>query len=111
MEKKFNCIMCPLGCELTVTKQGQKIAVSGNTCPRGNDYAISELTAPKRGFSTLVKYNGGVVPVKTNGQVPKEKIFECIHEIAKITLPQKPKFHQVIIKNICNTGVDIIACS
>ncbi len=109
--RTFNCIMCPLGCELNVEVSASEIRVSGNTCSRGETYAKNELTAPMRGFSTLVKYNGGVVPVKTNGEVPKDKIFNCIEELKKIRLKSKPKFHSVIVKNICNTGVDIIVCS
>ena len=32
----MNCIMCPLGCEMTVTiEDGAVTSVTGNTCPRG----------------------------------------------------------------------------
>ena len=36
----MNCIMCPMGCEMTVTvENGKVIDVKGNTCPRGAKYA------------------------------------------------------------------------
>ena len=39
----MNCIMCPMGCEMTVTvENGKVIDVKGNTCPRGAKYANDE---------------------------------------------------------------------
>ena len=110
MEKIFNCIMCPLGCELSVVQSGDNIKVSGNNCLRGERYAKDELTNPKRSISSLVKYNGGVVPVKTNGAIPKEMIDDCMAELAKIKLNKKPNFHDIVIRNVCGTGIDIIVC-
>lgn len=111
MEKIFNCIMCPLGCELTVVQNGSEIKVSGNNCLRGDTYAKNELTNPQRSVSSLVRYKGGVVAVKTNGTIPKDKIDDCMAELAKIYLDKKPNYHDVVISNVCGTGVDIIVCS
>ena len=45
----MNCIMCPLGCEMTVTiEDGAVTRVTGNICPRGPKYAQDEVVAPKR---------------------------------------------------------------
>lgn len=45
----MNCIMCPLGCEMTVTiEDGAVTSVTGNTCPRGPKYAQDEVVAPKQ---------------------------------------------------------------
>ena len=45
----MNCIMCPLGCEMTVTiEDGAVTSVTGNTCPRGPKYAHDEVVAPRR---------------------------------------------------------------
>ena len=107
---KFNCIMCPLGCELSVDKSNKQIIVTGNNCVRGKEYAQSEVTRPMRVVSSLVKYNGGVVPVKTSAPIPKELIMKCMQELGKIYLNKRPKFHSVIVKNILNTGVDIVVC-
>ena len=52
----MNCIMCPMGCEMTVTvENGKVIDVKGNTCPRGAKYANDEVTAPKRMLTTTVR--------------------------------------------------------
>ena len=44
----MNCIMCPLGCEMTVTiEDGAVTSVTGNTCPRGPKYAHDEVSCPQ----------------------------------------------------------------
>ena len=45
MSKQMTCLLCPRGCLLTVSDNGE---VSGNYCPRGLIYAKQEMTAPKR---------------------------------------------------------------
>lgn len=52
----MNCIMCPLGCEMTVTiEDGAVTSVTGNTCPRGPKYAHDEVVAPKRMLTSTVQ--------------------------------------------------------
>ena len=56
MEKiEMICINCPLGCMLTVERDAEGgFKVSGNTCPRGEKYAVNELTHPVRTLTTTV---------------------------------------------------------
>ena len=105
MERKMICIMCPMGCELTVSKVGDKISVTGNN--RGVTFAQEELTAPKRIVTTSVKTAKGVRSCKTSKPIPKELMFACVQEIEKLRL-KDAKFGQVIIKNVLNTGADVI---
>ena len=38
--RELTCIGCPLGCPITVTMNDTDVvSVTGNTCPRGDDYA------------------------------------------------------------------------
>ena len=40
MQQEMICICCPLGCHMTVcTEPDGAITVTGNTCPRGKQYA------------------------------------------------------------------------
>ena len=40
--RELTCIGCPLGCSITVTMNGTDVvSVTGNTCPRGDAYALS----------------------------------------------------------------------
>ena len=107
MSKNLTCIMCPMGCymEITSTKEGLK--VTGNTCIRGEQYAKEELTAPKRIVTALVKTSCGVLPCKTTTSVPKKLIFKVVKEINKLKLT-KGKLGDVIIKNVLNTGADVV---
>ena len=48
MVRNLTCIMCPLGCDLVVRTDEEsdigEIMVEGNTCPKGKNYAIQEMT-------------------------------------------------------------------
>lgn len=108
MEKReMICIMCPLGCALTVTKDGDNITVTGNTCNRGAVFGREEMTCPKRVVTTSVKTEKGVKACKTTTAVPKSMIFDVVNEIERLRL-KDAKFGQVIIKNVLNTGADVV---
>lgn len=117
MEKReLVCIVCPRGCRLTLVKDENAergYIVTGNACPRGTDYGIKELTNPTRVVTSTVKiknYFLNRLPVKTNGAIPKEKIFECMKIINSVELEAPIKVGQVIIENILGTGVDLVTC-
>ena len=109
MERKLTCIICPLGCQLTVEIEDGKVkSVSGNTCKRGEVYANSECTNPQRTVtSTVLCSNGSLVPVKTDGTIPKEKIGECMEIINKIVAQLPVKIGDVLAEDVF--GVNIVA--
>ena len=108
MNKKLTCIVCPLGCSLDIEISGEEIKVSGNTCPRGKEYAVSECTNPVRTVTSTVRCeNGFLIPVKTDRPVSKEKIFEVMKVISEVIIPLPIKVGDVIIKNVC--GCNIVA--
>lgn len=100
---KLICIKCPRGCELTISGEN----VTGNMCPRGVDYAKEETTNPKRIVTALVKLGDKVIPVKTDKEVPKKLINDVLEEISKIKI-KKAKIGDVLVKNILNTGANIV---
>ena len=104
---KLTCIMCPVGCQLEVTKQGKEYVVTGNNCIRGERYGKEEVTAPKRILTTLVHTDLGILPVKTTAPIPKEKILDANKLIAKLHL-KSAKTGDVIVTNILGTGVDVV---
>ncbi len=110
---KLTCIVCPLGCEIEVTMEGDKITgVKGYTCPRGEEYAVQEVTAPKRVVMSVVKVKGGIFPtvsVKTDKPVPKELIPEIMKKLAGVEVEAPVHVGQVIIENILGTGANIVA--
>ncbi|MBR5782753.1 MAG: DUF1667 domain-containing protein [Clostridia bacterium] len=114
MKKDMICISCPLGCPLSVEmdESGKVLSVSGNSCKRGEQYAIDECTNPVRMLTTTIRVHGGalpMIPVKTSAPIPKGKMMECMQVINRMALDAPIRMGEVIICNICDTGVDIIA--
>ena len=111
--KELICIGCPLGCNLTVEMDGgQVVSVNGNTCKRGDDYGRKELTDPRRIVTSTVPVAGGnlpVVSVKTASDIPKGKIRECLCALKGVTLTAPVQIGDVIVENVADTGVDVIA--
>lgn len=112
-EKEITCIVCPIGCKILVKTDGKKFElVDGNKCKSGIDYARSETLDPRRILASSVLVKNGLWPlvsVKTNKPVPKDKIFKVMKEIKKAEIDAPVKLGQIIIKNVLNTGIDIIA--
>jgi len=109
---KLVCIECPLGCEMEAEEIDEEIKVSGNRCPRGEKYAIQEMRDPRRVLTTTVFIEGGIyplLPVRSDGKIPKGMVKECVKELAKIKVKAPVRMGEVIAKDVCNTGVDIIA--
>ena len=112
-ERKLTCIGCPMGCPLTVVMKGKDVlSVTGNTCRRGDIYARKEVTNPTRIVTSTVRVSGGsidMVSVKTKEDIPKDKIFECVRALKGIRIPAPVHIGDVILTNVADTGVDIIA--
>lgn len=112
-ERNLTCIGCPMGCALTVLMEGNEVvSVSGNTCKRGDIYARKEVTNPTRIVTTTVKVTGGsidMVSVKTQEDIPKEKIFECVKALKEVEVKAPVHIGDVILKNVADTGIDVAA--
>ena len=107
--KELTCINCPMGCSLTVTIDSE-ITVKGNNCIRGEQYAKNEITNPTRIVtSTINVLNGKRVSCKTLNPISKDKIFDVMEEIKKTSCKAPIKIGDVLIKNVCNTNVDVVA--
>lgn len=116
MEKKeMICIVCPVGCHMEVVKDGTSkdgYEVSGNQCLRGKVYGIKEMRNPTRVLTSTVKITEGKLPrlpVTTKGAIPKELIMEAMKVINQVEVKAPVKVGKVIIKNLLDTGVDVVA--
>jgi len=106
------CIVCPIGCHMSVERKAAEFIVTGNGCPRGIAYAKKELTAPSRTITTTVKIlhsNFRRLPVKTNGEVPKERMFDVMSEINSISVEAPVNMGDIILKDVLGLGVDIVS--
>lgn len=109
MKKELICTLCPRGCRLTVD---ENLNVSGNFCPRGISYAKSELTMPMRLLTSTVMINSKHtirLSVKTSAPIAKAKMFECMNALDGHVVEPPVRIGDVILYNICNTGVDVVA--
>jgi len=112
-QKNLTCIGCPLGCQITVTlDNGEVTDVTGNTCKRGDVYARKEVTHPTRIVTSIVRVGGGEIPmvsVKTESDIPKEKIFEIMDCINSAKVKAPVHIGDIIIENVAATGVNVVA--
>ena len=109
---EITCINCPVGCRLTVElENGQVVSVTGNTCPRGVTYAKQECVDPLRMVTAVIHVEGSAVPlsVKTKTPIPKKAISSCMQALANAKLTAPIKAGDVVVANVCGTGVDVIA--
>ncbi|HKL73264.1 MAG TPA: DUF1667 domain-containing protein [Clostridia bacterium] len=105
------CIVCPNGCNLEVSKNGDAITVKNNKCKRGVDFATEELTNPMRSVTSTVASifpEAPVIPVRTKGDIPKGKIAELIKLINTITIDRIYVTGEVLYPNVLDSGVDLI---
>ncbi|MBQ7602944.1 MAG: DUF1667 domain-containing protein [Clostridia bacterium] len=102
------CIRCPNSCQLHVVKKNGKIVVTGNLCPRGEEYGIQEVTDPRRTITSVKAIKGGTISVRTTVAVQKRIYFDILNAIADAPTKRSYKIGDVLIKNVCGTGSDII---
>lgn len=112
--QNFTCIVCPNGCSLTVEKLENTWHVNGNKCKRGIDFAISEITDPKRSLCTTVKTTFKKLPrlpVRTDGEIPLKDVFAAMQVLNKIKIERLYHSGEVVVSNILDTGVNVISTS
>lgn len=112
--RELTCITCPNGCLLQVDETESEIRVTGNACPRGETFAIAELTHPMRTICSTARTTypeTPVVPVRVSGEIPKERIFDVMKEINNIVLDRRVKRGDVLIPDVLGLGVDVIVTS
>ena len=110
---ELTCIVCPRGCTITYdVVDGEAVNIQGNTCPRGKTYTETEVKAPTRMVTSTIPIEGGVyhqIPVITSAPIPKGAIFEVMDIIHNTRVKAPINVGDVIIENVANTGIDILA--
>lgn len=113
LSSQLICIGCPVGCLITVKKtQEGELVITGNTCKKGEAYARSEMTAPVRTVTSMIRVEGGcgaVIPVKTVSEIPKGKIGACMDEIEAKVVYAPVRVGDILIENVAGTSVAVAA--
>lgn len=113
-EKIITCTRCPMGCTLTVRETDGSLTVTGNTCPRGEEYGRSEYLCPVRTLTSTVRVLGGsepLLPVRTDRPIPKDKLMDCMALIRALTVTTPVAAGTVLLENIADTGAALVACT
>jgi len=112
-EKTVTCIMCPLGCEVKVELEDDKIInMKGYACENGREYAEQEISSPTRTVMSVVKCVNGNFPtvsVKTSEPVQKSKIDDVMSSMNEMEVEAPVDIGDIIVEDVCGSGVDIVA--
>lgn len=116
IEKEVVCLQCPFACRIRVEidEQGNILSYSYNKCPRGKTFAEQEINNPLRMLTSAVKIlsednEHPLLPVQTEKPIPKGLLKKAMKELSKITVKPPVKYGDVIIQNILDTEIDVIA--
>jgi CxxC motif-containing protein len=112
MTKEIICTVCPGSCRLTVSEGENGPQVAGNVCKRGLAHGISELTNPLRMLTSTVNIRGGTSPrlsVISSAEIPKKLLTQALNMVYGVSVSAPVNCGNVLIENICGTGVDILA--
>ena len=106
--RHMTCIICPRGCRLSV-KLSEPPVVTGNSCPRGEEYAIAEVTHPMRTLTTTIRVRNedgtlGRVSVKSKGEIPKEEIFQLASKVHKTIIDAPVSVGDEVLPGIVATS-------
>ena len=112
-EKHFVCVVCPVGCEIDVVHEGNKIiSMEGNKCEKSEEFVIQELIEPMRILTTTVRIQGSrwpVIPVRTDKAVPKRLFPRIMRQLRRIKLQAPVNMLDVVVSDVLHTGANIIA--
>ena len=111
---KLTCIICPKGCEMYIDIVDEKVTVTGNQCPRGENFAVSEYENPVRTICSTVRTvfrDIPVLPVRVSADIPKSRIFDVMTEINRTLVSKPVRRGEPVIRDVLGLGVDVIASS
>ena len=108
MERNMTCILCPRGCAMTVRGEVGGLQVVGNSCPKGQEYAVNECTNPVRTVTSTVRVSNRedtMVSVKTEQPVPKGKMMDVMAQLRSITVSAPVKIGDVVLTGVFGTDI------
>ena len=111
-ENTITCIMCPVGCKIRVTENEEGYQIKGAACSNGEEYALQELSSPKRIVMSVIPCRHSTIPtvaVKTSQPVPKEAMFHVMNALSTVVIEAPVHVGDVLVQNIAGLHVDIIA--
>lgn len=113
MKKEITCIVCPIGCRLTIEYSDTTINnIEGYQCKKGKVYGVEELLNPVRTLTTTIRVNNGIIPlvsVKSDKPIPKGKLFQIMDTIADVEVFAPINIGDVLVGNVIGLDANIVA--
>jgi CxxC motif-containing protein len=115
-EETIICVGCPLGCgvKLTLNDKNEVTEVDGNKCKEGEKFVLEEFRNPVRTLTATVLTQGSsqpLLPVRTAKPILKTLFTKSMTVIARARAKPPISTGDVIVHNLLNTGVDVVASS
>jgi CxxC motif-containing protein len=88
--------------------EGDNVKVTGQTCPKGEQYAIDECKHPVRTVTSIVRVTNRedtMVSCKTEAPVPKDRIFDVMEIIRATTVEAPVHIGDILCDNVFGTRV------
>lgn len=108
MKRNLTCIICPKGCSLVAQIRDHEVSVSGNTCPKGEQYAIDECLHPMRTVTATVRVANRphtMVSVKTQQPVPKERMMDVMAMLRRISINAPVSIGDIVLTDVFGTNI------
>ena len=108
--REMTCLECPRGCQLTINEE--TLEVTGNNCPKGEDFARAEITNPVRVLTTTAVIESeteSMLPVRTKDPIPKKSMSAAMKAIKNIRVKAPVEVGDIIVEDLVGTGVPLIA--
>jgi CxxC motif-containing protein len=109
---EVTCIICPLGCLITVTQEEDSLKTTGQGCLRGETYALDEYRDPRRILTTTALVQGGTAPlvaVRSTTPVPKALQQDLVREISSQVFSAPIHEGDILIAKPLGLELEIIA--
>ena len=110
MKRTLTCIICPRGCTLTAEVVDGQVTVTGHTCPKGAEYAVSEILHPMRTVTATIRVSNRhntMVSVKTSAPIPKDRMMDVMTVLRNTTVKAPVSIGQVLLPDV--EGSSIVA--
>lgn len=92
-------------------EKSRVLEVSGNECPKGEKYAVSEIENPLRILTSTILAEGldlKMIPVRTDCPIPKFKMLEAMNKIKSMRIKKSVRQGEVIAENFLALDVNLI---
>ena len=119
--REITCTICPIGCIIKMWRDDSDAwKIDGNKCKRGEQYAMDEISDPKRTLTTTMLqrlphnkdgieiFTDRLIAVRSNRPIPLRQTLSAMDQIRQTIIRTPVKEGEVVITDVSGTKADII---